>query len=58
MTWEQKPIQKYRHVVVLLQQLLDILTGLRKVRENIPREEAVTKVFLERREFVSNCTSA
>ena len=33
--------------------MLDVLTGLRKVRENIPRKFTVTDVVKERRELVS-----
>ncbi|KAL0947218.1 hypothetical protein HGRIS_013335 [Hohenbuehelia grisea] len=48
-----KPMQKYRKTVAVLQKLLDLLTGLRKVREKIPRKETVTAVVGERRELVS-----
>ncbi|KAI0798119.1 hypothetical protein C8Q75DRAFT_709584 [Abortiporus biennis] len=48
-----KPIRHYRSVVAVLQRLLDLLTGLRKVRENIPRKETVSDVFKERQEFMS-----
>lgn len=37
-----------------MQKLLDLMTGLRKIRENIPRRETVAYVFKERREFVSD----
>ena len=33
--------------------MLDLLTGLRKIRENIPRKITVYDVLKERREFVS-----
>ena len=36
-----------------MQRLLDIMTGLRKVRENVPREEAIVNVLSERRDLVS-----
>ena len=36
-----------------MQKLLDLMTGLRKIRENIPRRQTVSSVFKERREFVS-----
>ncbi len=36
-----------------LQNMLDVMTGLRKIRENIPRKITVADVFKERREFVS-----
>ena len=42
----------YRRVVTVIQKILDLLTGLRKIRENIPRKEVVSDVFRERREFV------
>ncbi|KDQ59407.1 hypothetical protein JAAARDRAFT_32964 [Jaapia argillacea MUCL 33604] len=48
-----KPMRMYRQVVSTLQKVLDLFTGLRKVRENIPRKETVTTVFKERRELVS-----
>ncbi len=32
--------------------MLDLLTGLRKIRENIPRKLTVTDVIKERRELV------
>lgn len=34
-----------------MQRLLDIMTGLRKVRENVPREEAIVNVLSERRDM-------
>lgn len=36
-----------------MQRLLDIMTGLRKVRENVPREEAIINVLSERRDMAS-----
>lgn len=36
-----------------MQRLLDIMTGLRKVRENVPKEEAIVNVLSERRDMVS-----
>ncbi|KAI0060839.1 hypothetical protein BV25DRAFT_1827399 [Artomyces pyxidatus] len=48
-----KPMGQYRNTVTALQAVLDIMTGLRKVRENIPVKETVSAVFRERREFVS-----
>jgi len=48
-----KPIRRYRRVVGTLQRLLDLLTGLRKIRENIPQKESVADVFKERRDFMS-----
>lgn len=48
-----KPLAHYRRVVRTMQKLLDAMTGLRKIRENIPRRETVSSVFNERREFMS-----
>ncbi|GAW05452.1 hypothetical protein LENED_007313 [Lentinula edodes] len=47
------PMKKYRHLVRTLQKLLDLFTGLRKIRENIPRRETVIEVAEERRELIS-----
>jgi len=47
-----KPMSKYRKTVEMLQDILDIMTGIRKIRENIPTE-TVSSVLNERREFVS-----
>jgi hypothetical protein len=44
---------KYRETVIVLQRLLDVMTGLGKVRENIPREESIIQVLQHRRELVS-----
>ena len=54
----QKPLRRYRRVVSHLQNMLDLLTGLRKIRENIPRKVTVTDVLNERREFVSDHLTA
>ncbi|KIK79803.1 hypothetical protein PAXRUDRAFT_833910 [Paxillus rubicundulus Ve08.2h10] len=51
-----KPMRHYREVVQKIQKILDLMTGLRKIRENIPRKETVACVLKERREFVS-CVS-
>ncbi|KAH9946389.1 uncharacterized protein BXZ73DRAFT_37522 [Epithele typhae] len=48
-----KPLGQYRNIVTTMQKLLDLMTGLRKIRENIPRKETVSSVFKERREFMS-----
>ncbi|KAJ3553528.1 hypothetical protein NM688_g3561 [Phlebia brevispora] len=48
-----KPLHHYRRIVTVLQNLLDLLSGLRKIRENIPRKMTVADVFKERREFMS-----
>lgn len=46
-------MSKYRQIVENLQAVLDIMTGIRKIRENIPIRETVAPVLAERREFVS-----
>ncbi|CCM06383.1 uncharacterized protein FIBRA_08642 [Fibroporia radiculosa] len=48
-----KPLARYRRIVTLMQRLLDGMTGLRKIRENIPRRETVSNVYNERHEFLS-----
>ncbi|KAI0688742.1 hypothetical protein BC835DRAFT_1407984 [Cytidiella melzeri] len=48
-----KPLRRYKRLVSLLQNMLDLMTGLRKIRENIPRKITVTDVIKERREFMS-----
>ncbi|KAI0781250.1 hypothetical protein BD413DRAFT_462963 [Trametes elegans] len=48
-----KPLRHYRQVINTMQKMLDLMTGLRKIRENIPRKETVANVFKERREFMS-----
>lgn len=53
----QKPMRQYRNAISSMQGMLDILTGLRKIREHIPVREAVTGVVNERREFVRGCPS-
>ncbi|KAF8061449.1 hypothetical protein FPV67DRAFT_1703736 [Lyophyllum atratum] len=49
----QKPMRCYRQIVDVLQRLLDLLTGIRKIRENIPRKETVEEVIPQRREMMS-----
>ncbi|KAG1756228.1 uncharacterized protein EDB91DRAFT_1091325 [Suillus paluster] len=48
-----KPMRHYREVVLKIQKILDLMTGLRKIQENIPRKETVVSVLKERREFIS-----
>ncbi|RDB24188.1 Uncharacterized protein C26F1.08c [Hypsizygus marmoreus] len=48
-----KPMRCYRNTVAVLQRLLDLLTGIRKIRENIPRKETVEAVVPQRREMMS-----
>ncbi|KAG2149189.1 hypothetical protein DEU56DRAFT_970914 [Suillus clintonianus] len=48
-----KPMRHYREVVLKIQKILDLMTGLRKIRENIPRKETVASVLKERKEFIS-----
>jgi len=53
LSWVPKPTRKYHEAVFLMQRLLDIMTGLRKVREDVPREEAIVNVLSERRDMIS-----
>ncbi len=53
----QKPMMQYRNAIGSMQALLDILAGLRKIREHIPVREAVSGVVHERRELVRGCPS-
>jgi hypothetical protein len=46
-------MRHYREVVLKMQKILDLMTGLRKIRENIPRKETIASVLKERKEFVS-----
>lgn len=46
-------MKHYREILSVLQNFLDLLIGLRKVRLNIPRNETITAVISHRREFVS-----
>lgn len=48
-----KPMRHYREVVLKIQKILDLMTGLRKIRENIPRKETIASVLKERKDFVS-----
>lgn len=48
----QKPVKLYQQAVQRLQKLLDLMTGLRQVRENIPRKDSVACVFKQQRELV------
>lgn len=48
-----KPMRHYREVVLKMQKILDLMTGLRKIRENIPRKETIASVLKERKEFIS-----
>lgn len=45
-------MRQYRKTLTLLQSMLDLMTSLRKVRENIPVKETVSTVFTQRRELV------
>jgi hypothetical protein len=47
-------MQRYRDTAAVLQRTLDLLAGIRKVRENIPRKETVEAVVSQRREFVGD----
>jgi hypothetical protein len=55
---EQKPMMQYRNTISSMQEMLDILTGLRKIRERIPVKETVSGVLNDRREFVRRCPSS
>jgi hypothetical protein len=55
---EQKPMMQYRNTISAMQEMLDILTGLRKIRERIPVKETVSGVLNDRREFVRRCPSS
>jgi hypothetical protein len=46
---------QYRNAISSMQTMLDILTGLRKIREYIPVREAVSGVVNDRRELVRGC---
>jgi hypothetical protein len=48
---------QYRNTISSMQAMLDIMTGLRKIRERIPVREAVSGVLNDRREFVRRCPS-
>lgn len=48
---------QYRNTIGSMQAMLDILTGLRKIRERIPIKETVSGVLNDRREFVRRCPS-
>ncbi|KAH9977258.1 hypothetical protein BGW80DRAFT_1435937 [Lactifluus volemus] len=48
-----KPMMQYRNTVTSIQAMLDIMIGLRKIREHIPIRETVFGVMRDRREFVS-----
>lgn len=48
-------MMQYRNAISSMQGMLDIFTGLRKIREHIPVREAVSGVVNERREFVRGC---
>ena len=53
----QKPMIQYRNAISSMQAMLDIMAGIRKIRECIPVREAVSGVLSDRREFVRRCTS-
>jgi hypothetical protein len=49
----QKPIHRYEQMTSCLQNTFDLLVGVSKVREHIPRKETVHDVLHERIEFVN-----
>jgi hypothetical protein len=48
----QKPIRRYQRILGHLQRTLDLLVGIRRVREHIPRKITVTDVLQQRVELV------
>ena len=48
-----KPVSLFRHLVTHLRAILDLLLGLRRIRERIPRDETVKAVLSDRAEMVS-----
>jgi len=44
---------RYREMISILHRFLDLLTGLRRIRERIPRAETVTALIEQRKELVS-----
>lgn len=48
-----KPLQAYRRIICVLQRVLDLLIGLRRIRENIPKKETVADVLSYRKDFIS-----
>ena len=53
----QKPMMQYRNAISSMHAMLDILTGLRKIREHIPVREAISGVVNDRRELVRGSLS-
>jgi hypothetical protein len=45
-------MMQYRNTINSMQVMLDLMTGVRKIREHIPIREAVSNVMKDRREFV------
>jgi hypothetical protein len=52
-----KPMKKYRKIATILERLLDLMIGLREVREKIPRKETVSALLSTRRELVSHLSA-
>jgi len=48
-----KPVSTYRQVLSSQQRLLDVLTGLRRIREHLPRKAVVNEVLEERRNLIA-----
>jgi len=48
-----KPLKTYRHLTRTLQRAIDIMVGIRRVRDHIPRKETVQDVMSFRREVIS-----
>jgi hypothetical protein len=53
----QKPMKRYQEVVNTLERLLDLLSGLRRIREKIPKRETVVAVMTQRKDFVRDLLS-
>jgi len=51
-------VKRYQEVVDVLERLLDVLSGLRSIREKIPKREAVVAVRGQRKDLVSHHRSA
>ncbi|KDQ12279.1 hypothetical protein BOTBODRAFT_161808 [Botryobasidium botryosum FD-172 SS1] len=48
-----KPMRVYRNTIDTIQRILDILTGLRRIRENVPKRGTIRDLLPERQSLVS-----
>ncbi|KAG8735520.1 hypothetical protein FRC10_010422 [Ceratobasidium sp. 414] len=48
-----KPTQLYRNATETVQRIADLMSGLRRIRENVPQKEAITQVLQHRQHVVS-----